>query len=124
MKMRNRYVGILIGGIVGVGVTSLIVGKMQWGLLVGLLIGISITEWRTNGKEKPGDAETDKKVINKIRKFMLSTMGLSFFLLLIYLVVCDKILDQQFIEVRYLIYYVLATFFICLFIGPAILRRK
>ncbi len=115
---------MLIGGIIGVGVTSLIVGKMQWGLLIGLLSGISIAEWRTKGKESPSDAETDKNVDNKIRKFMLSTMGLSFFLLLIYLIVCDKILDQQFIKVRYLIYYVLATFFICLFIGPAILRRK
>lgn len=55
---------------------------------------------------------------------MLATMGTLFFLFLIYLVVSDLILNQQFIKVRYLIYYVLATLFIYFFIGPIIIKRR
>ncbi|MEN1970687.1 hypothetical protein WMZ97_21935 [Lentibacillus sp. N15] len=120
----KRFIGMLIGGIIGVGIASLIRGEIQWGLLIGLLIGIIISEWKTKDSVDKGEVKTDERVDNNMRKFMISTFGLSNFLLLIYLVICDLVLDQQTIEIRYLIYYVLATFFVCLFIGPVIVKRK
>ncbi|HLR03272.1 MAG TPA: hypothetical protein VK111_11065 [Virgibacillus sp.] len=122
--MGTRFIIMLMGVIVGFGVISLITGQIRWGLLIGLLVGVSIVEMRAKSRQKSGEVETDERVESNSRKFMLATMGTSLFLLLIYLMVSDFILNQQFIEIRYLLYYVLATFMVCLFIGPAILKRN
>ncbi|WP_165769117.1 hypothetical protein [Virgibacillus profundi] len=55
---------MLIGRIVGFEAASLIAGEIQWGLLIGLLVGISIAEVRTRGREKTGEVETDESVEN------------------------------------------------------------
>jgi Na+/glutamate symporter len=122
--MNNRFLLMLVSGIVGVGVISLVAGEIQWGLLIGLLVGISIAEWRTKEQENTGEVETDERVENNTRKFIISAFSLSNLLLLIYLVVCDMVLNKQVIEVRYLIYYLLATFVICFFIAPSIMKRR
>lgn len=122
--MNRRYVVMLIGGIIGAGIISFISGEPQWGLLIGIIIGLSAAEWRTKGRKKKCEVEMDERVENNIRKFISSAFGLSNILLLIYLIVCDMVLNQQFVKVRYLIYYLLATFFICFFVGPAIMKRR
>lgn len=122
--MTIRYMNMLIGGIIGVAVASFIVGEIQWILLIGFIIGISIAEVKKRSREKTGEVETDERVADNSRKFMLFVMGASLFLLLIYLVIAEFILNQQVVEIRYLTYYVLATFLISLFIGPMIIKRR
>ena len=131
--MKKRVVSALVGGIIGAGILSIIIGEIQWGALIGLLIGIGISEnireekrdVRIRGREEDdGEVETDERVDSNVRKFIVSTFSLSNFLLLIYLVVCDYVLNQDIVEVRYLILYLLLTFFISFFIGPMFIRRK
>lgn len=122
--MKNRYIVMLIGALIGFSVASIIVGEIQWGLLIGLLVGISIMAMLTKNREKNGEVETDERIKYNYQKFMLFVMGSSLFLLLIYLVISEFILKQQFIEVKYLTYYVLGTFLLSVFIGPAIIKRK
>ncbi|MFD2923166.1 hypothetical protein [Halobacillus naozhouensis] len=122
--MNNRYITMLAGGIVGVGIVSLIVGAIQWGLLIGLGFGISIAEWLKRRRDAEGVVESDERVEFSYRKFLVAVFGLSNFLLFIYLFVRDQFLNQELIEVRYIFYYLLATFAVCIFIGPAIIKKK
>lgn len=115
---------MLIGGIIGIGIISLIAGEFQWALLIGFVVGISITEIKIRSREKTGEVETDERIEKNSLKFMSITMGISLFLLLIYLVVSDFIFNQSFIEVKHLIYYVLGTFLVTLFIGPPIIKKR
>lgn len=122
--LQNRYIVMLLGGIIGAGLMSILIGEIQWGLFVGIVIGVSIAEWLTRRRESKNEVETDERVKTNMLKFTGQALGLANFLLFIYLVLAMFVLDQQFIEIRYLIDYLLVIFLITLFIGPAIIKRK
>lgn len=122
--MQNRFMVMLVGGMIGAGIVSIVTGEMQWGLFIGTVIGIGVSEWLTKRKESKGEVETDERVETNQRKFMISTFFIANFLLLTYLIIAEFVLDKQFVEIRYLTYYFLAVFMISLFIGPVIVKRR
>jgi len=115
---------MLLGAIIGVAIISILNGEIQWGLFIGAIIGTSFAEWLTRRRESKNEVVTDERVKTNMRTFLLSAFGLSNFLLLMFLAFALFILDQQFIEIRYLIYYLSGVFLITLVIGLAFIWRK
>ncbi|RYG71961.1 hypothetical protein EU245_12110 [Lentibacillus lipolyticus] len=121
--MPKRIWWMLVSGIILVLILSIILEELQWGPLVGLLVGIAISEYYRE-REGTDDVEVDERVQTNIGKFMIFTFSLSNLLLLIYLFVSEFVLKQEILPSIYLILYLLITFFIAFFVGPYFLKRK
>lgn len=101
------------------GILSLAVREIQWLSFLAALLGYGISRLLKARKKKlSGEEIEDERVNDNIRTLILMTFLCSNFLLLLYLVINDCVLHKSFIKINYLTLYIIATFFIGLFIMP------
>ncbi|MEH7382259.1 hypothetical protein V7138_17500, partial [Bacillus sp. JJ1533] len=84
--MRANFLLVIIGSVVGFGIVYLITGQIQWGIIVGLLIGVGSAKWLRVQKHKASDEiEYDERVNNNIKIASFQTFSIANLLLFIYL---------------------------------------
>ncbi|GAB4074593.1 hypothetical protein GCM10028778_20960 [Barrientosiimonas marina] len=122
--MPKRVIWMLISGVIAATILSIILKEIQWGPLVGIILGVYISEYYRE-KEGTEEIETDERVNNNIKQFMIFIFSLSYTLLIIYLLMGKYVVKQGVaIEPLFLILYLLCTLFIAFFIGPYFIKRK
>lgn len=123
--VQINYFLILIGAIICFGMVSLVTGNWEWGILVGLVVGVGGTKWvRVKKHESNDEIDYDERVISNIKKATWQTFSFSNLLLLIYLLISDLLLNQHYVKASYLILYLTITFFLAFFIVPSIVRKN
>ncbi|QPA32331.1 hypothetical protein [Thermaerobacillus caldiproteolyticus] len=124
--MKKVDIRIFISFLISFGILSLAVREIQWLSFLAALLGYGISRLLKARKKKLSgeEIEYDERVNDNIRTLILMTFLCSNFLLLLYLVINDCVLHKSFIKINYLTLYIIATFFIGLFIMPTIAKRR
>ncbi|WP_199425863.1 hypothetical protein [Thermaerobacillus caldiproteolyticus] len=124
--MEKVDICIFISFLISFGILSLAVREIQWLSFLAALLGYGISRLLKARKKKLSreEIEYDERVNDNIRTLILMTFLCSNFLLLLYLVINDCVLHKSFIKINYLTLYIIATFFIGLFIMPTIAKRR
>lgn len=111
--------------IVSFAIVSLITGQIQWGIVVGLLVGVGSAKWlRLKKQEAKDEIEYDERVNDNIKQYSLQTFSISNLTLLVYLLISDQILNAHSIKANYLIIYLTITFIVSFYIAPLIARKR
>ncbi|WP_428911673.1 hypothetical protein [Niallia sp. Krafla_26] len=123
--MQLHFLTILISSVIGYGIVYTITGQIQWGIIVGLLIGVGSAKWfRVKKQETSDEIEFDERVNHNIKQASLQTFSISNLLLFVYLLVSEQILNRFSINTSYLLIYLTITFVLSYYIVPLIVRRK
>ncbi|MDW7617771.1 hypothetical protein ACIQZD_23290 [Peribacillus sp. NPDC096447] len=123
--MPVNFLTILISVIVSFAIVSLITGQIQWGIVVGLLVGVGSAKWlRLKKQEAKDEIEYDERVNDNIKQYSLQTFSISNLTLLVYLLISDQILNTHSIKANYLIIYLTITFIVSFYIAPLIARKR
>ncbi|USL11063.1 hypothetical protein [Bacillus bombysepticus] len=123
--MPVNFLTILISVIVCFAIISLITGQIQWGIVVGLLVGVGSAKWiRLKKQEAKDEIEYDERVNDNIKQYSLQTFSISNLTLLVYLLISDQILNAHSIKANYLIIYLTITFIVSFYIAPLIARKR
>lgn len=123
--MQINFLTVLISTIVSVGIVSLVTGQIQWGILVGLLIGVGSAKWlRLKKQEAKDEIEYDERVNINIMQYSLQTFSISNLLLLVYLLISDQILNEQSVNVSHLTIYLIITLIVAFYVVPFIARKR
>ncbi|MBT2649777.1 hypothetical protein J7E52_24215 [Bacillus sp. ISL-34] len=123
--MPVNFLTILISVIVSFAIVSLITGQIQWGIVVGLLVGVGSAKWlRLKKQEAKDEIEYDERVNDNIKQYSLQTFSISNLTLLVYLLISDQILNAHSIKANYLIIYLTITFIVSFYIAPLIARKR
>lgn len=123
--MQLNFLTVIIVSVVGFGIVYLITGQIQWGIIIGLLIGVGSAKWsRVKKHEACDEIEYDERVNNNIKKASFKTFSIANLLLLIYLLYSELILNNYSIKTTYLIMYLSIIFTLSYFIVPLIVKRK
>lgn len=119
--MKNRYFKTFIGMFIGFIIVSVIVGgPINWAWLMGIPLGLGIAAIVRKDRDKRGEVQTDERVKQFNQNIMIIVMQISTFLLAIYLLILKYRLNQEYIEITLISYYVFGTFFLGSFLGPVI----
>ncbi|MEC0668452.1 hypothetical protein P8864_21665 [Priestia flexa] len=123
--MQINFLTVLISIIVSVGIVSLVTGQIQWGILVGLLVGVGSAKWlRLKKQEAKDEIEYDERVNINIMQYSLQTFSISNLLLLVYLLISDQILNEQSVNVSHLTIYLIITLIVAFYVVPFIARKR
>jgi hypothetical protein len=123
--MQVNFLTIIISSFVGFGIVYLITDQIQWGIIVGLLIGVGSAKWlRVRKQEVSEEIEYDERVNINIKQASLQTFSISNLLLFVYLLFSEQILYEYTIQTSYLLIYLTITFILTYYIVPLIVRRK
>lgn len=123
--MPVNFLTILISVIVSFAIVSLITGQIQWGIVVGLLVGVGSAKWlRLKKQEAKDEIEYDERVNDNIKQYSLQIFSISNLTLLVYLLISDQILNAHSIKANYLIIYLTITFIVSFYIAPLIARKR
>ncbi|AQX55201.1 hypothetical protein BC359_13435 [Priestia flexa] len=123
--MQVNFLTSIIGSVVGFGIVYLITGQIQWGIIVGLLIGVGSAKWfRVKKQEASDEIEYDERVNNNIKNASLQTFSILNLMLFVYLLFSEQILNEHSIKTGHLLIYLAITFILSYYIVPLIVRRK
>ncbi|RDW17294.1 hypothetical protein [Oceanobacillus chungangensis] len=123
--MQVNFLTVIIGSVISFAVVCLITEQIQWGIIVGLLIGVGSAKWLRVKKNKASDEiEYDERVNNNIKKSSFQTFSIANLLLLIYLLYSELILNNYAIKTSYLIIYLSIIFILSYYVVPLIVKRK
>ncbi|MBT2604498.1 hypothetical protein J7E55_15990 [Bacillus sp. ISL-53] len=123
--MPVNFLTILISVILSFAIVSLITGQIQWGIVVGLLVGVGSAKWlRLKKQEAKDEIEYDERVNDNIKQYSLQTFSIFNLSLLVYLLISDQILNAHSIKANYLIIYLTITFIVSFYIAPLIARKR
>ncbi|MEW5592002.1 hypothetical protein ABGT24_00320 [Peribacillus frigoritolerans] len=123
--MPVNFLTILISVILSFAIVSLITGQIQWGIVVGLLVGVGSAKWlRLKKQEAKDEIEYDERVNDNIKQYSLQTFSIFNLSLLVYLLISDQILNAHSIKANYLITYLTITFIVSFYIAPLIARKR
>jgi len=123
--MRVSFLTIVISAIFGFGIVLAITGRMEWGILTGLLIGVGGAKWlRIKKQEENDEIEFDERVNDNIRQYSLQTFSISNLLLFVYLLLSYQIWNAELVKVSYILIYLAVTFYIAFYIVPFIARKR
>ncbi|MCL9797450.1 hypothetical protein, partial [Frankia sp. AgKG'84/4] len=123
--MQINFLTVLISIIVSVGIVSLVTGQIQWGILVGLLVGVGSAKWlRLKKQEAKDEIEYVERVNINIMQYSLQTFSISNLLLLVYLLISDQILNEQSVNVSHLTIYLIITLIVAFYVVPFIARKR
>jgi hypothetical protein len=123
--MQVNFLTIIISSFVGFGIVYLITDQIQWGIIVGLLIGVGSAKWlRVKKQEVSEEIEYDERVNINIKQASLQTFSISNLQLFVYLLFSEQILYEYTIKTSYLLIYLTITFILTYYIVPLIVRRK
>lgn len=123
--MQVNFLTNIISSVVGFGIVYLITGQIQWGIIVGLLIGIGSAKWlRVKKQESSDEVEYDERVNINIKQASLQTFSISNLLLFVYLLFSEQILNEYTIKTGYLLIYLIITFILSYYLIPIIVKKK
>lgn len=104
-------------------IVGLIIGNVAWLGAIGLVIGWGISEIIRNKKKNEENTENDERLSRNMWKFYGSTFFFSYVILFLYLIVERYIFDVMYVNIDYMIVYIILTFFI-LIIGGNIVGKR
>lgn len=123
--MQVNLLTVVISMVVGFGAVYLVTGQIQWGIVVGLLIGVGSAKWiRVKKHEARDEIEYDERVNNNIKSASFQTFSIGNLLLLIYLLLSELFFNEYSIKTNYLITYLSIIFILSYYIIPLLVKRK
>jgi hypothetical protein len=123
--MKINFLTVIIGSVVGFGIAYLITNQIQWGIIVGFLIGVGSAKWlRVKKQESSDEVEYDERVTINIKQASLQTFSVSNLLLFMYLLYSEQILNEYTIKTSYLLIYLTITLILSYYVVPLLVKRK
>lgn len=123
--MPKIFFGLFISLILFMGIVGLISGKVDLlGFIFGIVAFTILESLRRKSEKKKKDVEYDERVMINIYKFTAMALLVSISLLLMFLTINSFLFETTTIKINYLMFYLVLTFYVSLFLGPVILKNK